>query len=117
MGVHPAQGYPARFGYDVIRTPLYLAWGAPKERARLAALVDAWAGPVDAPPAVVDLENGGSSENFGGLGYRAIAALARCAAHDEPFPTELTIIDLKRYYPATLQMLSLVALREGQFKC
>lgn len=117
LGVRPALGYPVRFGYDAIRTPLYLAWGAPKERARLGALADAWAGSVDAPPPVVDLETGAASSKFGDVGYRAVAALARCVAHDEPFPPELMIIDLKRYYPATLQMLSLVALREGGFKC
>jgi len=116
-GVQPAQGYPARFGYDIIRAPLYLAWGAPKERARLGALVNAWAGPVDSTPPVVDLETGSSSESFVDPGYRAVAALARCAAQDEPFPAELMTVDLKRYYPATLQMLSLVALREGHFKC
>ena len=117
MGVQPAEGYPERFGYDVVRAPLYLAWGAPLERARLGELVDAWAGPVDAPPPVVDLETGSSSETFADAGYRAVAALARCVAHGDPFPAELTNVDLKRYYPATLQMLSLIALREGRFKC
>jgi endoglucanase len=117
MGVQPAEGYPARFGYDIVRMPLYLAWGAPQERARLGALVHAWAGPVDSTPPVVDLETGRSSEGFVDPGYRAVAALARCVAQDEPFPDELRNVDLKFYYPATLQMLSLIALREGHYKC
>jgi endo-1,4-beta-D-glucanase Y len=117
MGVRPAEGYPVRFGYDIVRVPLYLAWGAPEERARLGALVDAWAGPVDANPPVVDLDTGSAAESFADPGYRAVAALARCVAHEEPFPAELKTVDLKHYYPATLQMLSLIALREGHFKC
>jgi endoglucanase len=72
---------------------------------------------VDSTPPVVDLETGRSSEGFVDPGYRAVAALARCVAQDEPFPDELRNVDLKFYYPATLQMLSLIALREGHYKC
>jgi endoglucanase len=116
-GPHPAPGFPARFGYDVVRAPLYLAWGMPREREELGALVEAWAGPDDAPPPVVNLETGATVELFPELGYRAIAALGRCVAKGVPFPDELKTLDLRRYYPATLQMLSLIALSQVGAKC
>ena len=110
-GVQPAAGYPRRFGYDVVRAPLYLAWGAPKEQARIAELVDAWAGPTDATPDVIDTDTGGRVNSFGEKGFRAVAALGRCAAHGSKFPDELRSVQFERYYSATLHMLSLTALR------
>jgi len=46
--VQPAAAFPRRFGYEVVRVPLYLA-GRPLERARIAALVDSWAVPPTFP--------------------------------------------------------------------
>ena len=116
-GVQPAAAFPRRFGYDVVRAPLYLAWGAPLERVRIAALVDAWAGSTDVPPPVVDIDSGSAVETFGDKGYRAVAALARCAAHGVKFPEELRSVAFDRYYSATLHMLSLTALKQRYPQC
>ncbi len=116
-GVQPAAGFPKRFGYDVVRVPLYLAWGGPEEKARLGALVDAWAGADDIAPPVVDIDTGTASSTFQGKGYRAVAALARCAAHDVKFPDELRSVDFDAYYPSTLHMLALTALRQRRWPC
>ena len=51
-------------------------------------------------------------QTFPGKGYRAVAALARCAAGGVKFPDELRTVDFETYYPATLQMLALTALRD-----
>lgn len=117
FGVQPAANYPRQFGYDVVRAPLYLAWGVPKERDRLAAMVDAWAGPTDGTPDVIETDKGGKVYSFGDKGYRAVAALARCAAHGTKFPDELRSIQFDRYYSATLHMLSLTALRLRYPQC
>lgn len=116
-GVQAAAAYPKRFGYDAVRVPLYLAWGAPQEKARLATLVEAWAGAEDAPPPVVDIATGAPIQTFPGKGYRAVAALARCAAGGVKFPDELRTVDFETYYPATLQMLALTALRDRRLPC
>ncbi len=116
-GLQPAAAFPRRFGYDAVRTPLYLAWGAPGERARLAAIVDAWAGAEDRAPAVIDVDSGAAIETFADKGYRAVAALARCAAHDVKFPDELRTVEFDRYYSSTLHMLSLTALRQRYPQC
>jgi endoglucanase len=110
-GVQPDAAHPRRFGYEVVRTPLYLAWGAPEERARIAAMVEAWAGPADHAPPVIDIDTGSAVGTFGDPGYRAVAALARCAADGAKFPEELRSVEFTRYYSATLHMLSLTALR------
>ena len=116
-GIRPADAYPNRFGFEVVRVPLYLAWGEPQERARLATLVDAWAGAEDAAPPVIDNEAGAILYAFAEPGYRAVAALARCVAYDTPFPADLGQVDFGKYYPATLQMLALAALRDLRAKC
>ena len=116
-GVHPADAYPKQFSYDAVRAPLYLAWGQPKETGRLTSLIDGWTNAGEGAPSVIDVETGEAKEKFADAGYRAVAALARCAAHGEAFPADLRTVDLRRYYPATLQMLALTALREGRFEC
>ncbi len=116
-GVRPAGGFPDRFGYDAVRVPLYLAWGQPKQRGRLSELVQAWAGPDDTAPPVVDLDTGAKAETFADSGYRAVAAYARCVATGAPFPAKLRSVDFQRYYPATLHMLTLIALGEGHVEC
>ena len=116
-GPQPAEAYPRRFGYDVVRAPLYLSWGAPAEKERLRTLVKAWAGASDAPPPVVDIATGAPKGVFGDKGYRAVLAYARCVAEGAPFPADLREVDLERYYPATLQMLALAAMRQGSSGC
>jgi endo-1,4-beta-D-glucanase Y len=116
-GVQPDAAHPRRFGYEVVRAPLYLAWGQPEERARLGAMVDAWTGSDDGPPSVVDIDSGAAVQSFGDQGYRAVVALARCAARGAKFPDDLRTVEFDRYYSATLHMLSLTALRQRFPQC
>jgi endoglucanase len=116
-GIQPAEDFPRRFGYDAIRIPLYLAWGAPGERARLADLVDGWTGGEGDLAAVVDIDSGAAVEPLAEKGYLAVVALGRCAAHGVKFPDSLREVDFDRYYPATLHMLALAALRQRHPEC
>jgi endoglucanase len=115
--VRPAQGRPPVFGYELIRAPLYLAWGPPEAKARLGALTRAWLGAGGGAPMVIDVEKSAITQSFADPGYRAIAALARCALYGEKFPDEFREIRLDRYYSATLHMLSLTALRVRYPQC
>lgn len=116
-GVAPAQGRPPVFGYELIRAPLYLAWGPPEAKPRLVALTQNWLGASGGAPMVIDVDKGAITQSFGDRGYRAVAALARCAVMGEKFPSELQEVQPERYYSATLHMLSLTALRVRYPQC
>jgi endoglucanase len=116
-GVAPAKDRPPVFGYELIRAPLYLAWGPPEAKARLAELTRSWLGATGGAPYVVDVEKGVVTQSFADPGYHAVVALARCAVYGEKFPDELRSVKLDRYYSATLHMLSLTALRVRYPQC
>jgi endoglucanase len=116
-GIQPAAAFPRRFGYDAVRAPLYLAWASPSERRRLGRLMDAWLGADGERPGVIDIESGAAIEALDADGYLAVAALGRCAAHDVKFPDALRSVKLDRYYPATLHMLVLTALKRVYPQC
>ncbi len=116
-GVAPAEGRPPVFGYELVRAPLYLAWGPPEAKPRLVALTKSWLGASGGAPMVIDVEKAVITQSFADQGYRAVAALARCAATGEKFPNELRVFRPDRYYSATLHMLSLTVLRVRYPQC
>ncbi len=116
-GVAPAADRPPVFGYELIRAPLYLAWGPPEAKPRLAAVTQDWLGASGGAPMVIDVQKAAITQSFADPGYRAVAALARCALRNEKFPDELRVIRPDRYYSATLHMLSLTALRVRYPQC
>lgn len=115
--VGPAKEYPARFGYDAIRIPLYLAWGGTIDREALAVFSQTWRNLPDGRPNVVDVTTGQPAETFGEPGYQAVVALTRCATEGTKFPAELMNAKLEHYYPATLHVLSLILAGHRYSKC
>ena len=109
-GVAPAVKRPPVFGYELVRAPLYLAWGPPEAKPRLAALMQDWLSGTAGAPGVIDVERGVMTQGFGSPGYRAIVAVARCAVSGEKFPDELRSVVMENYYATTLHMLSLTLL-------
>ena len=116
-GEHPAQAFPARFSYDAVRVPLYLAWDDPGDRAALQPFVDGWAFAPGTPLSTVSFDGNAAVDALNAPGYRAIAALVRCLVKGEPFPAELRTPVFEQYYPATLHMLVLAAMREKALPC
>ncbi len=108
---------PAYFGYDAIRIPLYLAWSQSRDSEALAIFGERWKDQQDLRPVVVDVINDRKVENFWDSSYRAVVALTRCAVYGEAFPASLQKVDFSHYYPSTLHMLSLAALRERNSEC
>ncbi|MGD1956843.1 MAG: glycosyl hydrolase family 8 [Sphingomonadales bacterium] len=116
-----AKGWPPRFGYDVVRVPLYLVW-AQHDGAMLArfnAFADAYGGPRKAP-SWWDSQTGRSSQYDPEGGVVAVRQITRLASgrdwaqdtkkiqkryHQLPKLTEKD-----DYYPASLAMLSRLAL-------
>lgn len=112
----PAKHFPAVFGYNAIRIPLYLAWAGLADAEKLAPFATAWR-KSDERPAVVDLATGAAKEPLLELGYRAVGALTRCAANGEKFPADLRQVRPEKYYSTTLHMLSLIALQQRFAQC
>lgn len=109
-GLEPAEGFPAVFGYNAIRIPLYLL------RAGLdGAFLDRFAKqPGD--PAVVELTTGRPADALTDAGYRMIDALVACS-RGTPVPAELTAFAPTNYYPSTLHLLGLSYLASGGGRC
>jgi endoglucanase len=114
----PADGFPATFGYNAVRVPLYLAWGATARRDRLAPFMARWSAvPATRAMAVVDLFSGQDSEPLSDLGYRAVAGVVACALEGTRFPDDLRGAEVDRYYPTTLRALALVAVNARHPTC
>lgn len=116
-GNGPAKDYPAQFGYDAIRIPLYLAWGSTADREALSIFNDNWRRVSGGRPSIVDANTGRQIEIFADEGYQAVVALTRCATEGVKFPAELMNVKLERYYSSTLHMLSLVVAGNRYSKC
>lgn len=108
-GAAPAQGFAARFGYDALRIPLYLFWARAETPGAMAPFANAW--PTAAPGVqLVDLDQAGAGRALSEPGYRAVAALARCAVSAQPYPDDFYRFQPNQhYYPATLHLLSVAA--------
>lgn len=108
----PAAKFPARFGFEAIRVPLYLIWGREASPERLASYLDFWNdfGPKPAP-AWTDVNNNSLAPYVGSTGFQAIAQLARDYGrpNSPPLPT---IGDNDDYYSASLTLLATLAQSE-----
>jgi endoglucanase len=106
----PARSFPAVFGYDAIRIPLYLAWGSLSARQLLRSF----------PPlqlAVVDVNTGQAREILSDPDYQAVAALAECVKSNTHSSLSKLDYNGRFYYPASLHLLSLLAARDVNSGC
>jgi endoglucanase len=106
----PAQSFPAVFGYDAIRIPLYLAWASSSARETLRSF----------PPlqlAVIDVNTGQPREMLSDPDYQAIAALVECVSSNTRSSLSKLDYNGRFYYPASLHLLSLLAARDVNSGC
>ncbi|WP_090620939.1 glycosyl hydrolase family 8 [Azotobacter beijerinckii] len=107
--LQPAAAWPARFGFDAVRVPLYLAWdGSPPGSASLRPFADFWAC-CEQPHAWVDLRSGELSPYPASTGVRAIAVLIGEGSALIAFPEKAENED---YYSMSLLLLARLAQRE-----
>ena len=111
-GLEPAEGFPAVFGYNAIRIPLYLL------RAGIGgAFLDPFANRRSlGDPAVVELTSGKDADRLTDPGYRMIDALVACN-RGTPVPEDLLHFAPTAYYPSTLHLLGLSYLAARGGKC
>ena len=106
--VEPAAKFPARFGFDAIRIPLYLVWGKEATAERLASYLDFWNEFGGKPiPAWVDLKDNSVAPFAGSTGFQAVIELARGVGAASP-PALPTIDDKDDYYAASLTLLAAI---------
>lgn len=109
-GLSPADGFPAVYGYNAIRIPLYLV------RAGIdGAFLDPYATPNGATT-LVELTTGKATERLTDPGYRMIDALVGCA-RGTPVPDELLRFTPTKYYPSTMHLLGLSYLASKGGQC
>lgn len=109
----PAKGFPREFGYNALRVPLYLAWGGVGTPALYAPFLRLAQG--GAAPTTVDVATGLPREALREAGYRAVFALAACAA-DDVRPSPASGPD-DHYYPSSLRLLSALAAADRGLRC
>jgi endo-1,4-beta-D-glucanase Y len=114
-GAEPAENYPATYGYNAIRVPLYLAWYGKSDAAAYAPFENLWK--TFPEPSVVDLVTGKPTSSMHDAGYRAIESLVACAQGKVPAGNPAEMLEMVRYYPSTLSMLSLLAMVERYPQC
>jgi endoglucanase len=107
----PAKGYPARFSYDAVRIPLYLAWAGPAFDPLLAPFRYYWSAPPELWQAEVDLTDPARVSYPAQAGARAVALLVN---HREggPPPAFPALGDAADYYAASLLLLAKLAFKE-----
>lgn len=112
----PAAGFPRVFSYNAVRIPLYLAMAGVGTGDDYEPYVALWGN--DQHVSTVDIDSGSPTQSLGEAGYDAIAALTLCAAQNRPFPPEFRSPRLSaNYYPATLQLLALIAAQMRYKSC
>ncbi len=111
-----APGFDDAFGYNAIRIPLYLAMTGPKSRRALRASFENWF-QLEGPLKTIGTNDRSLRDTLSDPGYESIRSLYQCATSSTPFPSStLTSLDVN-YYPATLQMLAIIAARQSYPKC
>lgn len=111
-GLAPAAKFPARFGFEAIRVPLYLVWGRVASLERLASYLDFWNEYGGKPiPAWTDIIDNSVAPYAGSTGFRAVIQLARGYGQANPAPLP-AMADNDDYYSASLTLLAALAQRE-----
>lgn len=113
----PAAKFERRFSYNAVRIPLYLAWSSRVPAEQLRPFLTMWNAGRGVGPFVIDIDDGRASGVFDAPGYRMIFALAQCIASAKPVPAELAAGKNDLYYPATLSLLSMLAISERRPQC
>jgi endoglucanase len=109
----PGADFPAEFGYNNIRIPIYLmrAMTGEQQLKAFAHIGD------ELGVARVNVETGVVEEHLGEPGYRLIQAAIACTLDGTPIPPELRAFSPSSYYAATLQLLLLDYLRRDRASC
>lgn len=112
--INIAPNRPARFSYDAVRVPLYLAWAGCGGEPIVSAAAQFWHDPsLSRMPAWADLRTNDVSSYAADPGIAAVAQLSAMAAQPDFTPRQLAQPVLSpTYYAAALRLMSVLALGE-----
>ena len=109
--VSMAESFPARFSYDAVRIPLFLAWaGVLVETTR--AISRFWSIGCAAEPSIADLKTGAVVGRFTLLGAKSIATLIASSGTDLGNISFGQIGPAETYYSCALHLLTRIAAEE-----
>ena len=112
----PAPGWPARFSYDAVRVPLYLAWAGLGQEPAAAAAASFWTDPRHPRlPAWTDLGSNAISPYQASSGIQSIARLAAAQAAAPPGGLVVAgVQEARDYYAGILTLLVRLAWRDSR---
>jgi endoglucanase len=108
-----AADHPARFSYDAVRVPLYLAWGGHGGEPAVSAAAQFWHDPsLRRMPAWADLRTNETSPYAADPGIAAVAQVSAMASQPGFVPRQVSAAVLTpTYYAAALRLMSALAVR------
>lgn len=114
----PHPRWPARFSYDAIRVPLWLAWSKQHDSPINEAFTQ-WTEAHPVTPAWVDLTTAATADYPAPPGMQAVARIATAAQQSSGKPTAAPLFPSLRtspdYYSAALVLLSRMAWHESRW--
>ena len=120
-GVTSAEGFSENAGYEAIRVPLFLLWSGLDQHpavTQMRRIYERSVQPGKPVPTVIEPVSGVVLEASPDPGYRALAALIACAGTGRDPGSDMPAFDARQpYYPATLQMFSMIAVNEVIPQC
>ncbi len=111
-----APKFGTEFSYNAVRVPLYLAWSGKAAPNRLHNFRTHWIGRAGGLQRV-NIRSNRAAGRFLEPGYHAVAAAVNCALDGQAFPASLRADPGKLYYPASLQVLSIIAVKQRYPEC
>jgi len=120
QGVRASETLSANAGYEALRVPLFLIWSRiPDHMAvrRMAAVYERTVQPGVGVPTVIEPLSGVVLESSSDLGYQALAGMTICSSQRNLGSTIPPFSPNQPYYPATLQMMVMVAVTETLPEC
>ncbi|MDX7949578.1 glycosyl hydrolase family 8 [Lichenihabitans sp. Uapishka_5] len=113
----PAANFPAAFGYNAIRIPLYLAFdGGADTRIALEPFAAPW-GQTASTTQLLQAHEVPVTVPLAQPGYDLVMATARCVSAGTAVPPEMINARSDLYYPETLRLLSVIAIQERVSAC
>ena len=116
-GWHAAASHMFQSGYDAFRTALFLIWSGRADHPAVRRASAMYAQSEKALPIVTDLFSGVVTATSDLPGYKAVAALVRCADGARRIEATFRHLTGQPYYPATLQLLCNIAAHKSGLVC
>ncbi len=119
-GLSPATGFSVNVGYEAMRIPLYFIWSGLGHHPAVTQMERVYSRTVKPRmpvPTIIEASSGVVLEASNDPGYRALSSLVTCARSDRVGADIPAFDPSQPYYPATLQMLTMVAANQVVPEC